>query len=374
MNALHKQTRVLIGNECSSPARYYAFPTLLPLRDSTLLIAYKNGDRHYLDPEASLEVLRYDPVSGEVKSRRTVDRTTGWIHQNPELARMPDGTITLTVDVQRPGGKKMRMGLRVYRSDDEGETFRDEGWFPEAGGYAYGYALDDARAIGGESGAGMRAERAETSGEDVSQLSGASSQGAVDLLAMSFPELTGGRRAVHALRSEDSGHTWSHIRNLNDEFGFAFNECSLLPDQNGYVIVARGDDQATRAYRTDREFRLTRESRWSEVYDSIAYIGRPKLFEWEGSRYVLCRNVAKGAPTSLRLYRFDPETLALLGNVLLDENESNIGHSYYAEHWFSEEGEQTRLHIVTYVPRLNPDMPDIVAFTFDWANIRERLG
>lgn len=362
MNALHKQTRVITDNGSGGPTRYYAFPTVLRLPDGTLLIAYKNGDRHALDPEASLEMLRYDPDSGEVLSRRTINRTPGWIHQNPELARMPDGTITLSVDIQRPGGGKMRMGLRVYRSDDEGETFRDEGWFPQAGGYAYGYALDDAHWIGRENRADLVTEQP------------GPSEVAVDLLAMSFPELTGGRRAVHALRSTDSGQSWSHIRNLNEEFDFAFNECALLSYQDGYVIVARGDNQATRAYRTDREFRRIGESRWSDIYDSIAYIGRPKLFEREGSWYVLCRNVAQGAPTSLRLYRFEPETLTLLGNVLLDENESQIGHSYYAEHLFTGEREEARLHVITYAPYRVPDMPDIVAFCLDWAQIRERIG
>ncbi|RKN75878.1 hypothetical protein [Paenibacillus ginsengarvi] len=362
MNALPKRIRVLTDNGSGGPARYYAFPTVLPLPDGTLLVAYKNGDRHALDPEASLETLRYEPNSGEVVSRQTIDRTPGWIHQNPELTRMPDGTITLSVDIQRPGGVKMRMGLRVYRSDDESESFRDEGWFPQAGGYAYGYALDDAHWIGTEDKADLVTEQIEPA------------KVAVDLLAMSFPELAGGRRAVHALRSADSGHSWSHIRNLNEEFDFAFNECALLAYRDGYVIVARGDNQATRAYRTDREFRRTGESRWSDVYDSIAYIGRPKLFERAGNWYVLCRNVARGAPTSLRLYRFDPETLTLLGNVLLDENESQIGHSYYAEHLFTGEGEETRLHVITYAPHLVRDMPDIIAFTFDWAQIRESIG
>lgn len=358
MQRLNKRRQVLVGNAGNAGGeqpRYYAFPTLVQRRDGTILIAYKNGVKHMLDPEASLDTLILDPASGAIVSRQTVDRTPGWIHQNPELVRMPDGSLFLYDDIQKPGRTKARTGLRVYRSTDEGATFRDEGWFPQVGEFGIGYTFDDA----------------------VMESSGSPEDGtrSVVMLAMSFPELAGGRRAVHAVRTDDYGRSWTFIRNLNEEFSFAFNESSLLPFAEGFVIVARGDDQTTRAYRTDHAFRRIAERDLSAQHESIDYIGRPKLFVRDGQTFLLCRNIAKGEKAgTLRLYRFDPATLAVGASVQLDENEYAAGHSYYAECFMTESAGRPMFHVITYVPTAVADMPDIVWLSYDWRELTEAFG
>lgn len=350
MQRLNKQRKVLVGNTGCGQPRYYAFPSLLRRHDGTILIAYKNGVKHMLDPEASLDTLVLDPASGEIVSKRTVDRTPGWIHQNPELTRMPDGSIVLYDDIQKPGWTKARTGLRVYRSTDDGVTFHDEGWFPQVGDFGIGYTFDDAVVEG----SGSKAD---------------GSRSAV-MLAMSFPELAGGIRAVHAVWTDDHGRSWTHIRNLNEEFAYAFNESSLLPFDEGFVIVARGDDQTTKAYRTDKTFRRLADRELSAQYDSIGHVGRPKLFVRDGQTFLLCRNIAKGEKAgTLRLYRFDPATLEVGGSVQLDANEYAAGHSYYAESFMTERDGRPLFHVITYVPTTVADMPDIVWLSFDWGEL-----
>lgn len=347
---LYKEKHVLVGNTGgSAEQRYYAFPSILRLNDGRILVAYKNGEKHMLDREAPLEALVLDARSGETLAEaRTIDRTPGWIHQNPELMRMPDGSIALYVDVQRPGSVKARIGIRVYRSFDEGASFQDEGWFPQVGDFVYGYSFDDAVSPG--------------------------AAGEANMLVMSFPELHGGIRAVHAIRTNDNGRSWSYVRNLNAEFAFAFNESSLVPYQDGFVVVARGDDQTTKAFRTDRQFRLQARQELSARYEAIDYIGRPELFCLDGHCYILCRNIPKGTKTgTLRLYRLNPSTLEIEGHVQLDTNASSAGDSYYAEHWVSERDGRSYFNVVTYLPKSTADKPDIVRLEFDWEQLKEAI-
>jgi hypothetical protein len=329
--------------------RYYAFPTLLRLASGEVLVIYKNGEKHLLDSQAPLGAVVIDPLTGKTSPPRTIADTPGWIYQNPELMRMPDRSIMLFTDIQKPGKAKARIGLRVHRSRDEGASFQDEGWFPPAGGYRFGYAFDDALSPG--------------------------DSGTVNLLVMSFPELEGGIRAVHAVRTRDNGGTWEYIRNLNEEFGFAFNESALLPWGDGFVMITRGDDQVTHAVRTDADFRLLGKENLSARHDEIEYIGRPELFMQDGRCYLLCRNIAKGKKTgTLELFRLDPDTLTLQGNVRLDENESPAGDSYYAEHYMAERNGRLYFNAITYVPKSAADKPDIVRLEYDWEELRSIIG
>lgn len=344
----YKQKQVLIGNDSGAESqRYYAFPSILESGDGNIIIAYKNGTQHALEAGAPLEVLTFDPVQKEVVSVYTVDETPGRINQNPELLRMPDGTVYMYVDVQR-GGTKERLGLHVYRSTDEGASFQNDPVFPQVGDFVFGYSFDDA----------------------------VTSDGAAVMLAMSFPELPGAVRAVHAIRSEDSGRSWEYVRNLSEEFRFAFNESSLCPLDGGYIVIARGDDKATRAYRTDERFRLMAERHLSDEDDRIDYIGRPKLFERSGTYYILCRNVPAGQNKgTLQLYELDPRTLKLKGNVLLDVDEgASLGDSYYAEPYFLEENGRIWFNVITYVPKLPGDLPDIVRLEYDWVELSRVLA
>jgi hypothetical protein len=335
--------QVLLGNEPGSdPAtqRYYAFPSLLKQDDETVLITYKQGIAHYRENEAPLPQMVFHPTTHQVISTQILDSTPGWVHQNPELMRMPNRNVVIYVDVQR-GGSKERVGMREYRSQDGGKTFDNGREFPEVGRFGYGYAFDDARAT----------------------------DGSVVMLAMSFPELTGGIRAVHALRTRDSGANWEYVRNLNEEFRFAFNESSLIPYEGGFLIAARGDNRETRLYRTDEDFRLISERFVSDQYEEIDYIGRPKLFVEDGKVYLLCRNIPPNAATTLRLYRLNPQTLELEGNVLLDRNESSPGDSYYAESYFHQGADGLLFNIITYVPLSTRDKPDLVRLEANWSEL-----
>lgn len=344
----YKRRQILIGNDSgSSEQRYYAFPSLLRLNDGNILIAYKNGEKHLSDRSAPLETVVIEPHTGEILSKQTVDHRTDWIHQNPELMRMPDGSILLYVDIQQGNARKTRLGLRVYRSNDEGASFQDVGWFPQVGPFVYGYSFDDAL----------------------------SQDGAVNMLVMSFPELQGGIRAVHAVRTHDHGETWSYIRNLNEEFECAFNESSLLTYKDHLIIITRGDDQVTRAFRTNQEFQVVVKRDLSAEYDGIEYIGRPELLEVEGQYYILCRNIEKGKKTgTLQLYHIDPESLEIRGQVRLDVNESVAGDSYYAEHYMVERDGVPYINVITYVPATPSDKPDIVRMEFSWIELTRMMG
>ncbi|MCC2687041.1 MAG: hypothetical protein K0R75_3940, partial [Paenibacillaceae bacterium] len=242
-------------------------------------------------------------------------------------------------------GSKERLGMREYRSQDGGKTFDNGQEFPEVGGFGYGYAFDDARAA----------------------------DGSVVMLAMSFPELTGGIRAVHALRTRDNGASWEFVRNLNEEFRFAFNESSLIPCEGGFLIAARGDNRETRLYRTDGNFHLISERFVSDQYEAIDYIGRPKVFTEGGQVYLLCRNIPPNSATTLQLYRINPQSLELEANVILDRNESTPGDSYYAEYYF-QQGENGLLYnIITYVPVSTRDKPDLVRLEADWSDLLRKL-
>jgi hypothetical protein len=345
----HKQKQILVGSEGSvEQQRYYAFPSMLELKGAVtrILIAYKNGEKHFREACAPLETVTLDAVTKQVSVQRIVDAGEGKVNQNPELMRMPDGSIHMYVDVQQ-GGSKERLGLRLYRSVDEGETFADEGDFPEIGGCKYGYSFDDA------------------TGPD----------GSVCMLVMSFVELTGGIRAVHAVRTADSGQTWTYLKNLNTEFQFDFNESTLLPYKEGFVLIARGYDKKTMAFRTDWQFNMTASAVLSDRYDSIDYVGRPKLFERDGETYLLCRNIPAGQSRgTLELYRFDPDSLELRSNVLLDANDNEAGDSYYPEPYFVSENGRTMFNVITYAPNETGHKPDIVRLEYDWDELRRLLG
>lgn len=343
-----KQKQILVGSEGAyEEQRYYAFPSMLELKGAgpRILIAYKNGEKHFRDAGAPLEVVTLDAVSKNVSKVRVVDAGLGKVNQNPELMRMPDGSIHMYVDIQRSGSKE-RSGLRLYRSVDEGETFADEGDFPEVGGCRYGYSFDDAAGL----------------------------DGSVSMLVMSFAELTGGVRAVHAIRTADSGKSWTYLKNLNAEFEFDFNESTLLAYKDGFVLIARGYDRRTMAFLTDTQFNKTASVVLSDRHDSIDYVGRPKLFERDGDMYLLCRNIPAGQSRgTLELYRFDPDSLKLRSNVLLDTNDNEAGDSYYPEPYFISENGRTMFNVITYAPNATGNKPDIIRLEYDWAELRGRL-
>lgn len=325
--------------------RYLAFPALLELSDRKVLIVYKDGERHYKDREAALAAMTFDPAREQVEAVRAIDDAPGIVNQSGELVRMPGGDLCVYIDRQASGASE-RLGLHVYRSSDEGASFREEGPFPPVGGIGFGYAFDEA-----------------VSGAD----------GAVYLLNMSFPELAGGVRAVHALRSEDEGRTWTYVANLNEAFGFDFNESSMVPYRGGFLLIARGYDNSTRLYRTGPNFQPLEERNLSAQYEAIDAVGRPRLFVEDERYYLLCRNV-KADKGTLALYRFDPDSLELRAHLTLDASESFFGDSYYAEYYFQERGDRRLFNVITYKPIVDGERPSIVRLEFDWAEVHEILN
>ncbi|WP_168118800.1 hypothetical protein [Paenibacillus sp. HB172176] len=320
---------------------YLAFPTIERISDESVIVSYKRGDAHYMESEASLETMIYNPSTGSV-SRTVTDHSPGVINQNPELIPMPNGDLYNFVD-QQDGGTKNRLGVEMFKSTDDGVTFSDEGKFPQVGAYEYGYFFD-----------------------------GYNDGGTMYVLAMSFPELTGGSRAVHVLKTEDSGATWSYVKNLNMEFGFAFNESSLEKYGSGYLIMTRGDDHTTKLFRTDAAFNLVSELNLSAAYEEIDYIGRPKLFVKDGDYYLLCRNI-EGSVTHLKLYKLNPDTLALETSVEIDSNTFSASDSYYAESYFIEKSGVMYLDIITYQKGSSSDKPNIVRYEIAWKDMLWRL-
>lgn len=72
----------------------------------------------------------------------------------------------------------------------------------------------------------------------------------------------------------------------------------------------------------------------------------------------------------LCLLRFDPETLALTGCVILDNAEQRkVTDGYYAVPVYTGEGDATRLHVITY-KGVNGRAPDIVRLDYRWGDVK----
>jgi hypothetical protein len=339
---------VLVGNDCVTTLdnqRYYAFPSLLKLEANKVLITYKNGVIHFKDDEAAIDLLTWNPETKSITSIQTVDSSKDRINQNPELIRMANGDLLIFDDVQKPFSKD-RLGLRVFRSTDQGVSFHDEGDFPQVGNYSYGYAFDAAILP----------------------------DGTAMLLAMSFPELTGGERAVHMLSSSDHGRSWTYVRNLNQEFEFSMNESTLLAFEEGFLIVARGDHAETKLFRTSAQFEMVQQQSSSTQYAGMDNIGRPELFKVDDKHYILCRNIAKGQNKgALQLYQMNPLTLELESDVVLHRNDSVPSDSYYAVHYFTGEKGRQIFHVITYVAPSPQHKPEIVCLDYDWEELKQLL-
>ncbi|TBL75242.1 hypothetical protein [Paenibacillus thalictri] len=342
MTPVYKTIQTLLDADPTGVDKYAAFPTLLKLSDTKVIVSYKRGDKHAGDSQANLETMIFNPTSKTVVSTATTDSTASVVNQNPELMRMPNGDIYNYVD-QQAGGSTTRLGARVLKSVDNGDTFTDQGVFPQVGSYKYGYMFDDYN-----------------------------DGGTVYMLAMSFPELTGGTRAVHVLKTTDNGANWSYVKNLNSEFSFAFNESSLEKYGSGFLVIARGDNQVTKLFKTDANFNLIQQKDLSSAYSTIEYIGRPKLFVENGEYYLLSRNIQSGV-NYLMLYRINPDTLELESSVQISQNSYVSSDSFYAEYYLQQDGGTTYFNIITYEKGSSSDYPNIVRYELKWDEVRTRL-
>lgn len=337
--------KVLIDSEVEGGRNYCAFPTILQLDPERVLIAYKRGYAHCLD-DSALELIQLNPFMNTVDFRSVLEDTSGENCQDPEIMRLPNGDLVIYLDVQTASGKVCRLGIKEFRSHDEGKTWHLERTsLTDDQGIAYGYIFDDV--VLGES---------------------------VYILAMTFPELEnqGSGRSVHLLRSDDNGDHWTHVKNLKEEFGYSFNESTFLPLEDGFFVITRGDQNIAKAFRMDRNGNMLAERVLTGRFDCINAFGRPKLFQYDGSYYLLTRNVPKSGGTDLMVYRFDAKLLAPVSAVRLQSLNKPAGNSYYAESYFHQNGENIRFDVITYSDKFS-NGPDIVQVMYSWEELRDLL-
>src|SRR5688572_5043871 len=138
-------TRVLVA-AASQPVeyRYLAFPSLLSVGPDEVWLAYKAGRTHATDPGAALEVVRHTLSTGETKLIQRLPAPPPKLYQMGELARLPDGTIAIYVDVQSIGwdGRHYRSGAEVFRWDEVRKQFGAPTALGPVNGLLYGYPLD----------------------------------------------------------------------------------------------------------------------------------------------------------------------------------------------------------------------------------------
>jgi hypothetical protein len=285
-----------------------------------------------------------------------------------EWVRFPNGHIANYIDVQHNISGAERVGMHVVRSEDGGQIFSKPERVGSFDGYEYGYAFD---AI---------------SDENVTWM-----------LAMTWSYLNGGvgaglpgglPRAVHVIRSEDNGRTWSFVRNLTEEFGnLPINESAFVREGDGFLICSRGYDDRARLHLVDRNFALIRQSDLTARHDFIAgYVGRPRLFKRDGNIYLLGRNWThqserQTAPRppgvaghrtgqQLSLFRIDVADLSASRYILLDNAERrNVTDAYYAMPYFRSLGRLTVINIITY-KAYDHAAPSIINLQCIWNELR----
>jgi hypothetical protein len=240
-------------------------------------------------------------------------------------------------------GKHTRTGLIRATSRDNGKSFEALERVGVIDGVEYGYLFDSATV-------GKR----------------------VYALIMTFEYLAGGRRTVDALYTDDNGESWNFVRNLSEEFGdIRINESSLIPYKKGFLVATRGYDNMQRLHQVDRNFKLIQETNITENTNSIdSYIGRPRLFTYEGKYFLTGRNwraIDRSIPMELAVIRFDPKSLNVEKLYTIDNAEQGkVTDGYYPCPIIVDTGEQNLLNIFDYRAILgNP--PDIIRLQFDSA-------
>jgi hypothetical protein len=365
----YKKEQILLASSALAE-RNYLISQALERGNGEILIALKRGDAHASEKTAHLELIAFDPLREKVVERRLVHGQENIVDHSLEMVTMPNGDLVIYSGRLVSGAiPHRRTGIWQFRSTDGGKTWQDEGRLMPINGLGYGYVFE-----------GCRVDRS------------------CYVLAMTFPELEGGLRAVHALRSEDNGRTWSHVRNLSDAFGgLPINESSFVREGDRFVITTRGYDDVQRLHLTDDAFCELKQTKLTENYRSIKrYIGRPRLFKAGGRVYLMGRNWSRDVehrgsemaelkgeaqlqggvrPRTLTgqqyaLFRIDPEMLEVETHYILDNAEGlPVTDAYYGDQFFRETGGKRWFNVVVY-KGVDGANPSVVRFEFDWKEIR----
>lgn len=341
----HKESQILFNGEGDSLTsyQYLSFPTLLKLSDERVIALYRRGPTHYLC-HGIIEMITYNPKTEQVISRTEFYNQSTINAQNPELVKMPNGDIVCYLDTQKPSGSStVRYGIKQFRSTDNGLSWVETDGLVDDLGIEYGYTFDDA-IIGND----------------------------IYMIVMTFPELEdkGHGRSVHMIKSSDNGSSWTHLKDLNDEFGFSFNESSIEVYQDGFFMVLRGDDNITRAFITDIDCNLIVWRSLSSEYDCIANIGRPKLFIENGNYYLMCRNVLSSTSAELALYKLKVDTIEIVEHTQLDLASVNYTRdTYYAEYYMQSKNDELYFNVITYRPSSKSGDPNIIRLEYKWNEI-----
>lgn len=251
--------------------RYLAFPTVLRASPDEVWIAFKAGRSHATDAGAAMEVVRHTLSSGETRLLQRVAAPGPKLYQMGEWVRHPDGAVDLCIDVQDVGwdGRHYRSGAETLRWNEARGIFEPARPMPPVAGVPYGYPLDFI-----------------VEGPVTWQL----------VMAFGYHR-PGGRWSVDVVRSDDSGGSWSPVRNLTEEFsGIHANESAFMRYGGGFVVATRGYDRIARLHRTDGRFRLLKQTDLTGRFPFVnGIIGRPRIWLRDGNGYLLGRNWTRPA-------------------------------------------------------------------------------
>lgn len=340
---------VLAASAATPDRPYLAFPAISDL-GAEVLVSFKHGRAHAGDGDAPLEWLRYDKASGRTVPQGTLAAVKGEVMQMGEWVRFPNGDIANYIDAQKP--KVLRSGLAMVRSKDGGRTFGPVQRVGLVNGVEYGYAFD---AI--------------------------SRNGSTWMLVMTFANLPGGKLvykyssqpgSVDVIRSDDNGRTWRFVRSLTQELGGApINESAFVPYGDGFLLASRGYDGRQWLLRTDAGFKVVAKTDLRGAHPFLHSVDRPRLFERDGSFYLLGRNRVGPQAAELALFKLTPSTLDLTRHVVLDTapGQEFAGDSFYAQPFWHERDGRTHFHLITYKGGNGPGL-DIVRLEFFWDDVR----
>lgn len=346
-----KTQQTLVEAKEQSGKQYLAFPCLIRVSDSEILISCKRGSNHGSDGEADLELVRFDPLTNRVTKQTTLAHQDNRIMQMGEWVRFPNGDIASYIDVQLTGIKNVsyRTGILGCRSCDGGKTFSELEPLGIIDGVEYGYPFDSVTI-----------------------------EQTTFMLVMTFEYLTGQRGSVDVIRSDDNGSTWRFVKNLSQEFGdIRINESTFVPWGDKFLFSTRGYDAAQRLHLTDVDFNLIEQINLTETVPFIdREIGRPRLFERDGAFYLMGRNWPEQADDrglmQQALFRIDPAAFSLASHVILDNHEEGLViDAYYPVPYWQEDARGVRFNVIDYKSVVSRfPGPNIVRSEFLWDEVR----